>query len=667
MDLNTSGFFCLAASVIFTLYSLIVGLISALKNKYSGVLSAEQSTLFAALFSTLSILILGYGFLIDDYSNQYIWQFSNKEMASIYKITAVWGGMNGSMLFWGWYLSAIAVVLVLTKNKYPLKLYSFTLPVQMISQLFFLAVTFLVTNPFEYVKADFIPPDGNGLNPLLQNPYMAIHPPMLYMGFTLFSVPFAFAMGALLSNDFTNQWIFSARRWLLLGWSVLSAGIVLGAFWAYIELGWGGFWAWDPVENASFLPWLTGTALVHSVLIQERKGMLKIWNVFLASITYLLTIFGTFLTRSGIVQSVHAFASSDVGSVYLIYLIISGALCGALIFKRRDILKAEKHLESILSRESAFLLNNLILLSICFATIWGVMFPVLSEAVTGSKQTVSAPFFNKVNIPLFMMLLTLMGVGTLIAWRKASLLSLIKTFLLPFSLSLLVAMSLVWAGITSFWPVTSYSICFFVFLTILSEVYRGMRSQISSNPNKSTVQNATSLFSKHSRRYGGYLVHIGVLIMTIAITASMAHKFEKEFTLKKGESVEVGRFRLTLDKLYGDNPKSYEALVASLSVSRLVDNQVVGTLKPEMRYYPAKQETTSEVALKVSPREDLYLVLAGLSDDETQASFKVFVNPLQMWLWIGAIIMVGGGLLIASPLVATKTILVQKKYSFDKV
>lgn len=563
--------------------------------------------------------------------------------------------MNGSLFFWGWMLTLFGAVVSIWRQNYPRKLFSWALPIHLIAQFFFLTVTLFFTNPFEFIKADFIPPDGNGLNPLLQNPYMAVHPPMLYLGFTLFSIPYAFCMAALVSRELSNEWIHVTRRWTLVAWAILTAGIVMGGFWAYIELGWGGFWAWDPVENSSFLPWLTGTAFLHSSIVQERKGMLKSWNITLIGLTYGLTVFGTFLTRSGIVQSVHAFASTEIGGVFLIYLGFLALFITTFLFLRRKDLKAEKTLESVLSREAAFLLNNLIFLSICFATVWGVMFPVLSEAITGEKQTIGIPFFNAVNIPLFLLMLLLMGVGTLIAWRKASWKSIRNTFLTPFIASLLLGALLVWAGITSFYPLLSYCLCFFVFLTIMGEYHRGVKALRASNPKESFLQTGAKLVRRNSRRYGGYIVHLGVVIVSVAITASMAHKIEKEFSLAKGESFEIGRFSLKLNDLYGAKNNNYEALIADVSLIRRNDKHEIAKLHPEMRMYTRKSETTSEIALRVGPREDVYLVLAGLSQDETKASFKIFINPLQMWLWVGAVIMVlGTGVIIIPELFARK-------------
>lgn len=655
--MNELGNFALCLGWFLSLYGFVVGIYGAKKNNSRLQHSAKNATIGCALCLVASLAVLGISFLTDDYTNHYVWQFSNKDMPAIYKFTAIWGGMAGSMLLWAGLLALSAGIVAATWKMYPRNLFFWSLPVLNSTTLFFLTVTTFVTNPFEFIKADFIPPDGNGLNPLLQNPYMAVHPPTLYLGFTNFAIPFSFCMGALLSQQLSSEWIRVTRVWTLIAWGFLTAGIVMGGHWAYVELGWGGFWAWDPVENASFLPWLTGTAFLHSVMIQERKGMLKFWNVWLITLTFALTVFGTFLTRSGVVQSVHAFASTDVGWVFLLYLGIVFITALILTLKSRHILAAEKHIESVFSREAAFLMNNLLFLSICFAVLWGVLFPVLSEAVTGKKQTIGIPFFNAVTIPMFLALIFLMGVGTLIAWRKASIQSLRRMFFGPFIASLCIAALLVWAGVTSFYPTLSYSVCFFVFLTIIGELYRGMKAQRELGVGGSVG----SLFHRHKRRYGGYLIHLGVLVVTVSITASMAHKTEKEFTLQKGESFAVGRFSIVLNNFYGTKNNNYEALVAEVSAKRSADGKEVALLKPEMRYYLRKKETTSEIALHMGPREDIYLVLAGISEDEKRVSFKVFINPLQIWLWFGALIMVVGTVIVLLPFGKTAAVAVDSR------
>jgi cytochrome c-type biogenesis protein CcmF len=462
----------------------------------------------------------------------------------------------------------------------------------------------------------------------------------------------------------SNDWIRLTRRWTLIGWTFLTAGIVLGGHWAYLELGWGGFWAWDPVENSSFLPWLTATAFLHSVMVQERKGMLKTWNVFLCVLTYALTVFGTFLTRSGIVQSVHAFASTDIGWVFLTYLAAIVVLAIALVIYRRAELRPERSIESLFSRETVFLLNNLVLLSICFAVLWGVMFPVFSEAFTGQKQTVGIPFFNAVNVPLFLALVFLMGIGPTIAWRKSSLKQMVSSFAVPLAGALVVAIALVSAGITEFYPVLAYAISFFVVMTILAEIGRGLRSQsvaVLDGASSYSARGLARLFRRHRIKYGAHIIHFGVVMMTVAITASMAHKTEREFTLAPGERFNVGRFSLELIEFHEEEHANYSAVQARVNARSLKDDSVIGILSPELRFYPKNKETTTEVALRMGQREDLYLILAGVDETGTKASMKVFVNPLQVWLWYGAIIMVIGGVIVAVPVAKVSQVASQSK------
>jgi cytochrome c-type biogenesis protein CcmF len=562
-------------------------------------------------------------------------------MPWIYKITAIWGGMDGSMLFWALILSLSGSIAAYSSRHYSEALQRnfmpYVLAVINSSILFFLTVVVFETNPFRYIKADFIPPDGNGLNPLLQNPYMAIHPPMLYLGFTTFGIPFAYCIGALLSNNLTNDWIQLTRKWILVSWLFLTIGITLGGFWAYIELGWGGFWAWDPVENASFHPWLTATAFLHSVMVQDRKNMLKTWNIWLVVLTYGLTVFGTFLTRSGVVTSVHAFANSDVGITFLIYLGLIFITTAVLVWKRREVLRSDKNIESFFSREAVFLLNNLILLCICFSIIWGVLFPIISEAFTGKKQTIGVPYFNAVNIPLFLLLIFLMGLGPLIPWRKGNYSLFKKTALLPFLCAMFLGVVLTLTGVGTFYSTLSYSLCWFVFITIIGEFRKGLRNQrsSSSNPSKAISSEVARLVRRHRTRYGGLLVHLGVVIAVIGITASMTHKTEKEFTLSINETFSLGKFDFKLLSLNEIDKPNYQGLEAKISLQQSTSKKELATLVPELRFYPRNKETTSEVALKVGILEDVYLVLGGLDDTGTKASFKLFINPLQIWLWIG--------------------------------
>ncbi len=642
---------CLAwlCAVAATVGGAVLGMRSQVKLAHIEIL--RRLTIAVALCLGCALVGLGYAFVTNDYTVQYVWQYSNRDMPWIYKITAIWGGMDGSMLLWCFLVAAFCALVARASVSYPRPLLPFLFSFLNSSPLFFTTITLFLTNPFRWLKAPMVMPDGNGLNPLLQNEYMAIHPPMLYLGFTGLAIPYAFCMAALASGQTSNDWVRLTRRWTLIGWTFLTAGIVLGGHWAYLELGWGGFWAWDPVENASFLPWLTATAFLHSVMVQERKGMLKNWNIFLVTLTYALTVFGTFLTRSGIVQSVHAFASTDIGWTFLLYL---GAICAlalALVLIRRRDLAPERAIESLFSREAVFLLNNLILLSICFAVLWGVMFPVFSEAFTGQKQTVGIPFFNAVNVPLFLLLVFFMGIGPTIAWKRASLKQMVRSFALPFVSALVVAVALVWAGITEFYPVLSYAICFFVLMTILGELQRGLSAQSAATQTAALSPGTIKTLLRRQRvKYGAHLIHFGVVVMTIAITASMAHKVEREFTLAAGESFSVGRFTLELQEFHDEEQRNYEAVQAHVALKSAKDGRLLEVLAPELRFYPKNKETTTEVALRMGQREDVYLVLAGVDESGTKASFKIFINPLQVWLWYGAMIMVLGGIVVAIPL-----------------
>lgn len=634
--MSNFGHLALFLAWFFSLSSIMTGSIAGYRNSEKFYFVTRSLTILVAIFLAISVLVLGICFHNNDYSLQYVWQYSNQDMLPIYKVSAIWGGMDGSMLLWCFILSISSAIVAWRSIRQEKELLSWTMAVANSATVFFTTVTLYITNPFRYIQSHMIPFDGNGLNPLLQNPYMAIHPPMLYLGFTTFAIPYAFCIGALLSKKTAIDWISYARTWTLTAWIFLTVGIFLGGHWAYLELGWGGFWAWDPVENASFLPWLTGTAFLHSVMVQEKKGMLKGWNVWLIVTTYALTVFGTFLTRSGIVQSIHAFASTDVGWIFLLYLGIILFSTIYLTIIRKEALTSVKNFESLFSRETAFLINNLILLSICFSVLWGVMFPVLSEYVTGEKQTVGIPYFNAVNVPLFLLLILLMAVGPLIGWKKGNFSNFKKTFAFPFLFSLILGVVLVLAGITSFYPLLAYCLSFFVILTVFGEIHKIIR-----NSRESLLAPLKTRYS----RFGGYIVHLGVAIVVIAITASMAHKIEREFTLAVGDVFEVGRFAVKLEDLKEKEEKNYFGLLAPITLLDRKTKEVIGHLNPELRRYIKNDESTTEVALRMGPREDVYLVLAGIDETGTKASMKVFINPLQIWLWFGGLIMVFGTLI----------------------
>lgn len=653
------GHFILVAAWIMSVYALIVGTKGALAKRASVVRSAAHAVLLCGVLSAFALLALIHAFVTHEYRYLYVWQNSNNDMPRQYLVSAVWGGMDGSMLLWATFMAVLSAVVVARRDSAPRELANWLAPILGGATSFFLLVVVFLTNPFRLIPGGNIPPDGNGLNPLLQNPSMLIHPPMLYAGFTGFVVPFAFCFAALLSGNLGEQWIRLTRRWTLLAWGFLTCGIILGGNWAYIELGWGGFWAWDPVENASFLPWLTGTAFLHSVMVQERKGMLKVWNASLSILTYVLSVFGTFLTRSGVVQSVHAFAETDVGWVFLAYIGVVSAFAVGLIAYRFADLRPERKLESYLSREAAFLFNNLALLGICFATFWGVMFPIISEKIAGEKSVVGPPFFNRVNVPLFLFLIFLMGVGPLIAWRRASLKSLKQTFLFPMLVGSVVTAFFLWLEPSKYLAALAFGLSMFVVMTIEGEIRRAVRARRELR-GEGAVQGAYALMRRRPRRYGGFLVHLGICVMAVSITASMAYKVERDISLKSGEKATVGRYTLKLESLKQQDFPNYTALISEVSVSLDDGATRIATLHPERRLYRRNQEATTEVDIRMTPRDDLYLALAGIEAPEGSgesgketALFKVFVNPLQMWLWVGALVVLSGtGILLVAGLFA---------------
>jgi cytochrome c-type biogenesis protein CcmF len=520
-------------------------------------------------------------------------------------------------------------------------------------QLFFLTISNFVASTFkslavagssgglEYLSRA----DGNGLNPVLQYPEMIIHPPNLYSGYTGFTIPFAFALGALLARYPGEKWIHLTRKWTMIAWCFQTVGILLGAHWAYAVLGWGGYWGWDPVENASLLPWLTGTAFLHSVMMQEKRGMMKVWNVWLVFVTFMLCILGTLLTRSGVVSSVHAFAQSNIGNWFVGFLIVVIAVCLAAYFKNRDYLKSENQLDSIVSRESSFLFNNLVLLVACIAVLSGTLFPVFSEWFTGSRISVGAPFFNKVNIPLGLLLLFLTGVGPLLAWRKTSGESLRRNFLWPTLIGVLGGVLAFVFGVRDFYALVCFLLCTFVGATISVEYYRGARV-IHERSSMNWLSSSVELTLRNTRRYGGYIVHFGMVMIFIGL-AGQAFTKEVQKEVPVGGTVKIGPYELLLQAIDQKQEKNYVAERMIVEVMR--DQKPVMILFPERRNFPANQESGTMVAIYSTLREDLYVVYAGVNQGSDSPTIHVFLNPLVKWVWFGGIVVVMGTIVALLP------------------
>ena len=524
--------------------------------------------------------------------------------------------------------------------------------------LFFLMALCFGANPYE--RLDWMPADGRGMNPQLQNPAMAIHPPMLYLGLIAAAVPFAFAVGALITRKLDTEWLAAVRRWALLSWFFLTIGLVLGGWWAYVELGWGGYWAWDAVENSAFLPWLTGTAFLHSIMIQEKRGMLRKWNVALVMATFLLTILGTFITRSGVINSVHAFSQSPVGDWFLGFLVLATGASVYLIATRLNDLQANVELESMVSREAAFLYNNLALVGICFATLWGTLYPILSEWLLGGKQEIGKEFFNAVNGPLGLLLLMLTGVGPLIAWRRASTENLKRQFTWPLSAGAFAFVVLFALGMRDPYALMTYLLAGFVTGTIVQEFVKGIAARHRMY-NESIGPAAFRLVTRNRRRYGGYIVHFGVVVMFCAFGGLM---FGSDFQmlLKTGDSqthtdAYGHQWTFTSRGISSFDQLNRKVTAATLAATR--DGKDMGLMVSEKRQHVNTQgqqnfEASTEVYILSSPKQDVYMVFTGMTDQDT-AAIHIFFNPLVMWVWVGGIVMAIGGLIVMWPQATTRT------------
>jgi len=627
--------FCVA------IYAVVASVVGRVKRKPFLIVSGGRAVYSVWLLVALASGILVHALMTSDFRFSYVAEHSNRTMPLLYKFAAWWGGQEGSLLFWTFLLSTYASVVVFTNRRRHRDMMPWVVAVLATVQTFFLLLNNFIANPFRMLAVDKLitsVPDGNGLSPLLQYPAMAIHPPMLYLGYVGFAVPFAFAMGSLITRQPGDAWIFTTRRWTLVTWLFQSTGVMLGMAWAYHVLGWGGYWGWDPVENASLLPWLAGTAFLHSVMMQEKKGMMKVWNIVLISTTFFLCILGTFLTRSGVVQSVHAFARSEIGKYFVTFMALGIAATIYLILDRLDYLKSEAELESVVSRESSFLFNNLILLASCFAVLWGTLFPVISEAVSGDKISLDADWYNRLMVPIGLFLLLLTGVGPLFAWRRTSIESLRRNFQIPGIASLVLVGALYALGVRHVYALISFGFCLFVALTVLMEFFKGARS-IAAKAGMNLLRATVELTHRNTRRYGGYLVHMGIVLMFIGFTG---HAFNQAETreLNLGDSMQVGAYTLKMvDLQMGDTPV-YQWHRATMQVSK--GGAVLGTLEPEKRFYIASKQGTSEVGIRVRPNEDLYLNFGGMSDDNKRAIIQAYVFPLVSWIWIGGLVLIGG-------------------------
>jgi len=626
---------CLA--LLFAAYATGVSILGAIRRRRHLVRSGTHAAYAVFALVVVAVAILLHALVEHDFSLEYVAAYSSSTLPLRYTVAALWGGQKGSLLFWVFMLTLFTTIVQLQNRERNRELMPWVTATLMTIAAFFLGLLTFVTDPFERLP---IPArEGADLNPLLQNYWMTIHPPSLYTGYVSASVPFAFAIAALAAGRLGDQWIRSVRRWALFSWFFLTLGNLFGARWAYEVLGWGGYWAWDPVENAAFMPWLVSTAYLHSVMIQEKKDMLRVWNMVLVLLTFSLTIFGTFLTRSGVISSVHSFTQSGLGPFFIGFLLVVLVVSGGLVVYRLPELRTPATVESFLSREAAFLFNNLILVGIAFAVFWGTVFPVVSEWVRGVKITVGPPFFNRVNAPLGVALLFLAGVGPVIAWRRASPPNLWRAFAGPVAAGLVAAVALAVAGVPLGYAHSTFALGVFVLGTIVQEFWRGMRAR-QAMLHESPARALSRLVGKNRRRYGGYIIHVGVVAVFVGVAASSVFRVEVQQTLAPGQEAAAGKFTLRYERVTKQDDPHMSRLAAVVSVWR--DGQAVTTLTPEKRFYKKPQQPTTEVAMRATLTEDLYLVLGSYDEQSGLVTILAYVNPLVSWIWIGGVIMALG-------------------------
>jgi len=655
----TIGSYALLFALALSVYSFLFGLLALIfpgegSERVGETARRAGVVVFGAvLLAAVALVVAAFR---DDFSIAYIFHHSNRDLPAPYKFATLWSGQEGSLLFWSLLLAGYGFVLRLRYKTDP-RLFAYASVVLAAVQIFFLALVCFAANPFGLLEGP-LRPDGSGLNPLLQYPEMVIHPPMLYLGYVGFTIPFAFALGALIMKYPGEKWIHITRRWTMVTWGFLTCGIFLGAHWAYYVLGWGGYWGWDPVENASLMPWLAGTAFLHSVMMQEKRGMLKIWNMWLVFATFWLAILGTFLTRSGIISSVHAFAQSSIGTWFAWFLGITFVVFLFFFLKNKQHLRSEHKLEAYVSRESSFLFNNVLFCALCFAVLWGTWFPKISELVQGNKVTVGAPFYNRVAIPVVLLLLLLTAVGPLLAWRKTSLESLKRNFLWPTVGAIAVMVFLMitpsawgspfglrpWQDVSYFYSLMAIGLAALVTLTIASEFYRGGRV-ISEKTGQGIFASMVQLTHRNTRRYGGYIVHFGVVVVVIGI-AGAAFNQDKEQEMGYGDKMTIGSYTLVCRSYTQDDSPNKASEWAVIDVYK--GDKMIDTMTPVREFYKASRQASTKPDIRSTLREDLYLVYEG-QNEQGQPIIKAHLNPLVMWIWLGVWIILGGTLLALVP------------------
>ncbi len=667
------GYIALLLALVVAFYGLIASLWGGLRRNATLATSGRNALFVTAALILTAAIALWYLLLTNDMSVEYVASHSERSLPLFYRFSSLWGGQAGSLLFWDLILAAYSSIMVAVEWKRQPRRGPYIVAILLIVHIFFLLINVFAANPFNrlWMLPDgsshgaifkpagaslFIPADGSGLNPLLQNYWMVIHPVFLYLGYVGLTLPMALAVASLISGQLDDGWVRDVRKWALIPWIFLATGILMGSQWAYIELGWGGFWAWDPVENASFIPWLTATAFIHSIVIQQQRGMLKVWNMVLAFISFWLVIIGTFITRSGIIDSVHAFALSNIGPIFLSFIIFTFLGFLVLLWQRLPQLQGDAELDSVLSRESAFLYVNVLFLVAAFVTLFGTLFPIISEAVTKTKIAVSAPYFNKVDGPIFLAILVLMALGPLLGWRRSSPAMLRRNLAPPFAFALAVVALLIMMTTRKWLPIIAWGVCAFVLGTIVWEYYRGARARRIATK-ESWPLALVQIMIRNQRRYGGYIVHLGIVFIAVAVTGATSFQFNLKTSLQLNKTANLAGYTFTFTGLEEEKASNHDSMFANVLVEK--NGKVIGTLLPRMNFYNAvsgrDMGPTTEVGLHSNLREDVYVVFNGWEQNGELGAFEFFVNPLMLWMWIGGLVMIAGTLFALWPITVRST------------
>ncbi len=644
--MSALGYIAIGGALLLSLVGAVVSF-SAVKTGAEGRAAFGRRAAYAVFaLATLAIGTMLYALIAHDFSVSYVAQVGSRSTPLFYTIISLWSSLDGSILFWGWIIAGYtAAVVYVYRNKYRGLMPAVTGTLLAVNVFFWLLLAW-PANPFVAVFP--VPADGPGPNPLLQNhPFMGLHPPLLYLGYVGMAVPFAFGIAALVSGRVDGDWIRAVRRWVMAPWIFLTAGIVAGAWWSYEVLGWGLYWAWDPVENPSFLPWLTATAFLHSIMVQERRQTLKTWNILLVISTFVLTLFGTFLTRSGILASVHAFTEGLIGPFFLGFIALVLIVSLVLVAWRSEELKSEPVLDSLASRETAFLVNNLLFVAFTFTVLLGTMYPLIAEAIRGVKVSVGAPYFNQMSVPIALALVFLTGVGPALPWRRGSPEQMRKKFLWPTVAGLVGGVIFFIIGVRHFMTLLTLILAVFAIGLVLGEVWRPVQARRQAH-GEGWGRGLVNVVTKNRRRYGGYIVHLGIVIIAVGIALSSTYRQDAEVTLRPGESAVYAGYTVRLDSLYAGREPHRDFVEAAFSVGK--GGSISGVMRPRLNYYPNSQQPIGTPSVRTRPGGDLYLSLMAYAQDGSTATVNVIFNPMIVWIWIG------GGIVTLGALFAISTV-----------